>query len=183
MKDAKKSARVSDEAVQAKTGKTWKEWFALLDRAGAKKMSHTAMAAYLYDELGCPGWWNQMVAVSYEQERGLRDKHERPDGYSISRSKTLATPVERLYEAWEDAKQRSRWLKEKIVIRKGTPSKSMRITWSDGATNLEVNFYAKGDGKSQVTVQHSKLADTKAAERMKAYWGEALERLCEELEE
>jgi hypothetical protein len=30
----------SDEAVQAKTGKTWPEWFAQLDADGAKKLSH-----------------------------------------------------------------------------------------------------------------------------------------------
>ena len=30
------SPRMSDEAVKAKTGKVWKEWFAILDLAGAK---------------------------------------------------------------------------------------------------------------------------------------------------
>ena len=39
MKNEKtKGPRMSDEAVKAKTGKSWKEWFALLDKAGAKKM-------------------------------------------------------------------------------------------------------------------------------------------------
>jgi len=28
--------RLSDAAVQAKTGKTWQEWFAVLDAAGAR---------------------------------------------------------------------------------------------------------------------------------------------------
>ena len=32
--------RMSDEAVKAKTGKTWKEWFAILDQAGAIKLTH-----------------------------------------------------------------------------------------------------------------------------------------------
>jgi hypothetical protein len=32
--------RMSDEAVKAKTGKTWKEWFAILDKAGASELSH-----------------------------------------------------------------------------------------------------------------------------------------------
>jgi hypothetical protein len=35
-----KAQRMSDEAVKSKTGKTWKEWFAILDKAGASKMSH-----------------------------------------------------------------------------------------------------------------------------------------------
>lgn len=182
MKSTKKAGNVSDEAVRAKTGKAWDEWFKLLDAAGARKMNHAQIAAYLYDQLGCPGWWNQMVAVGYEQERGLRDKHQKPDGYSISGSKTIAVPLGRLYRAWNDAKLRGRWLKEPLTIRKATTDKSMRITWGDGPTGLEVNFYAKGEGKSQVTVQHNKLSSAKEAERMKAFWADALERLQDQLE-
>ena len=40
--------RLSDAAVQAKTGKTWQEWFAVLDAAGARAMDHQSIAAYLY---------------------------------------------------------------------------------------------------------------------------------------
>lgn len=39
-------ARMSDTAVQAKTGKNWQQWFAILDRADTMKMSHKEMAAY-----------------------------------------------------------------------------------------------------------------------------------------
>ena len=123
-----------------------------------------------------------MIAVGYEQERGLRAKHERPDGYAISRSKTIAVPLDELFEAVEDAKQRRRWLKETITIRKATPHKSMRITWSDEKTTVEVNFYAKGDKKSQITVQHTKLSSAREGERLKAFWSEALERLREMVE-
>ncbi len=86
---ATKVAGIGDAAVQAKTGKTWAQWCQVLDRAGARKMNHTAIATYLYDELGVPGWWCQMVAVGYEQARGLREKHQTPTGYEISVSKTL----------------------------------------------------------------------------------------------
>ena len=97
---------VSDQAVQAKTGKNWKQWFAILDKAGARKMSHKEIAAYLYEEQRCPGWWSQMVAVGYEQARGLREKHETPAGYQISRSKTLAVSLRTLFAAWSDEKKR-----------------------------------------------------------------------------
>lgn len=32
--------RMSDKAVKAKTGKDWRQWFSILDKAGAAKMSH-----------------------------------------------------------------------------------------------------------------------------------------------
>lgn len=180
----KTGGQISDEAVKERTGKSWAEWFALLDAVGARELGHAAIAALLFEKLGCPGWWNQMVAVTYEQERGLRQQYETADGYQVSRGKTFAVAVAALYAAWDDAKQRGRWLKgaAKMVVRKATPPKSMRITWTDGTTSVEVNFYAKGKAKSQVTVQHRKLAGADEVERMRAYWGEALERLAKVLE-
>ena len=44
----------------------------------------------------------------------------------------------------------------------------------------EAGFYAKGESKSSVAVQHSKLTSQKAQKdvaKRKAYWGELLERL------
>ena len=171
---------MSDAAVKAKTGKTWDEWFAILDGAGAITMTHTEMARYLAETQHFSGWWSQMVAVTYEQARGLRDKRQRPDGYQVSASKVLNVPVAALYQAWDEAKARGRghWLGEKrLVVRKATPQKSMRMTWADGKTSVEVNFYAKGPDKSQVTVQHGKLPSATEGERMQAYWRAALEQL------
>lgn len=179
---ALKIAGIGDEAVHAKTGKHWEQWFKLLDKAGARKWGHTAIAAHLDEKLGCPGWWNQMVAVAYEQSRGLRAKHQRPSGYSVSRSKTIVVPIDRLYRAWQNSTARKRWLRDPLTVRKAAANKSLRITWGDGATSVEVNFYPQGAGKSQVTVQHSKLADAGQAERMKTFWSQTLERLKAELE-
>lgn len=174
----RKAGRPSDAAVERSTGLNWARWFALLDKAGATKMDHTTMAAHLYDELGCPSWWNQMVAVAYEQERGLRQKHEKAGGFEISASKTIAVPVSALFKSWSDARLRDRWLGEpKIVIRKSTPQKSMRITWSDAKTSVSANFYAKGEGKSSVSLNHEKLAGAREAEKKKALWKGKLEKL------
>ncbi len=175
--EAPRGVRIGDEALKAKTGKNWSEWFAALDRAGAAQMNHTAIANHLHSQLGCPAWWSEMVAVGYEQARGLREKYQRPEGYSISKSKVLAAPLGRLFDAWQNARTRARWLKEPLTIRKATRNKSLRITWADGKTSLEVLFYPKGAGKSQVVVQHSKLADAQAAERMKDFGGAKLEGL------
>lgn len=178
-----KIAGISSEAVKAKTGKGWPEWLKILDKAGARKMNHTQIATHLYDKLGVPGWWCQMVAVGYEQARGMRQKHETPQGYEISRSKTIAVPVKTAFEAWKNDKTRLRWLGEKgIVIRKATPPKSMRVTWPDGKTSLSVDFYPKGKEKSQIVVQHLKLASAAEAKKKQTYWAKALEKLKEVIE-
>lgn len=119
-----------------------------------------------------------MVTVTYEQARGLRAKHERPEGYQISVSRTVNAPLAKLFMSLADEKVRNAWLGEEgLTVRRATPNKSMRVTWNDGKTSLEINFYPKGDAKSQVVVQHSKLPDAKASTKMKAYWNKALDRL------
>lgn len=178
-----KQPRMSDAAVKAKTGKGWKEWFAILDKAGAKKMAHKEIADHLYKNHEISPWWGQMVTVVYEQDRGLRDRHEKHDGYQISVSRTIDVPLSKLYRAFTTPKTRESWLDEDgLVIRKQSPNKSMRVTWKDQKTSLEINFYSKAEGKSQVVVQHSKLPDAKAAAKMKSYWATALDKLRRVLE-
>lgn len=178
-----RAGRMSDAAVQARTGKVWDDWFAILDAAGADRRGHQEIAGYLHDEHRMDDWWCQMVTVTYEQARGLREKHQKADGYSVSGSRTVALPVEKLFEAWQDEALRERWMPEAdIVVRKATAPKSMRVTWTDGKTSLEINFYAKGENKSQVALQHNKLPDGDTAALMKAYWATALDRMRDVLE-
>src|SRR5271169_3224328 len=127
-KKPKETKRSSDEAVKAKTGKVWAEWFRILDKAGAKKWPHKEIAAYLHDEKKVPAWWCQMVAVGYEHERGMRKKFQNCDGdFAANSSRTFATPAGKLVEAWTDEKMRRRWLPgAEIEITKATKGKSIR---------------------------------------------------------
>jgi uncharacterized protein YndB with AHSA1/START domain len=168
---------MSDEAVESATGKTWSGWFKLLDSAGAKKMTHQEIAAHLGEKHGVRPWWTQMVAVTYEQARGLRDKHEKPAGFEISVSRTIDVPVGKAFKAWTIEKTRKEWLPAKLEIRKATTNKSLRITWEDGQTSLAVAFVPKEKDKTQVVAQHGKLPDARAAARMKKFWAAALDRL------
>jgi hypothetical protein len=180
--DPAHAATMSDEAVRAKTGRGWEEWFALLDADGARERSHREIAE-LAARHGAEPWWRQAVAVSYERARGLREKHQTSSGYQVGASKTIAAPLARVYEAWTDARVLRRWLPgAKFTVRKATAEKSMRITWEDGS-NVEVLFYAKGAAKSQVTVDHRKLPDADTVERMRGFWRERLVRLQELLEQ
>lgn len=176
---ARKTApKIGDTAVEAATGKTWAQWFTLLDRAGGRKKTHKEIVAVMAGTYGVVPWWRQMVTVAYEQTRGLRGKHEKPDGFEISRTKTLGSPVGDVFEAFGTARRRVLWLPgERPLVRKATENRSLRITWTDG-TNVEVALHAKGPSKTQVTVQHGRLGTPRAAARLKAYWGSALDRLA-----
>jgi uncharacterized protein YndB with AHSA1/START domain len=173
----------SDERVLAATGKTWAEWLAILDAAGAQSLSHKEIVAVLRDQHGVGPWWQQNVTVTYERARGLRAKHERPGGFQVSVTKTLSVPAAQVYRAWRDGRTRARWYSgPAFTIRKATPDKSLRITWADG-THVDVELYPKGEAKTQVSVQHSTLPSATAAEKQKRFWAVCLAALKAQLEE
>jgi uncharacterized protein YndB with AHSA1/START domain len=175
----RKSSGISDAAVRKATGLTWNEWIAQLDKLGARKLSHAQIAELVYTRLQ-KGWWAQMVAVGYERARGMRKLHQKADGFAASVSRTFDVPLAELYDAWNDAKSRGRWLREKgFEITRATANKSMRLKWTDGDTRVEINFYEKAAGKSQVTVQHSKLASESAVQSRRKSWHSALDDLGE----
>ena len=168
---------MSDDAVKAKTGKTWPEWFAALDSAGCKQKSHPQIVAVLREEHGVGSWWQQMVTVEYERSRGLRAVHQKCDGdFSANISRTINVDLPALYQACADEKQRTQWLPNPITIRKANEHKSIRATMPD-STSVQIMFYAKGDGKSQVTIEHNKLADSADVAKRKEYWKAALDKL------
>ena len=141
-------------------------------------MTHKEIVHHLNSEHGVGSWWQQMVTVTYEHHIGRRAEHEKGDGYEISVSRTIGAPVAKLYDAFGNQKTRAKWLQEDgLVQRTAIENKSMRVTWNDKKTVLAINFLQKGENKSQVTVQHSKLPNASSAARMKKFWGEALDRL------
>ena len=174
---------VSEEAIRRRTGRGWEEWLDLLDGWGAAERPHPEIARWLRDEQGVDGWGSQAITVSYERARGLRAVGENADGFSITASKTVAVPVERLYDAFVDESQRERWLPgAELRERTATKPRGVRYDWGDGRTRVVVGFEARGQAKSTVGLAHERLADADEAERMKAYWRERVTALKELLE-
>ena len=178
--DLAQLAGMSDEAVHAKTGHSWSEWVRILDAIDAHTLPHSEIATHVNEVHGVSGWWSQAVTVGYERIRGLRDIGQRRGGaYEASKSRTFPVPVAKLCAAFATAKTRARWLPGiDLTVRKATPDKSMRITWPD-SSSVEVWFTSKSVAKSQVAVQHRKLASKADVQRMKDFWSERLDALAE----
>ena len=70
-------------------------------------MTHQEIVKYLNTKQGVGPWWQQMVTVTYEQARGLREMHQNPGGYQISVSRTINAPLSKLYKAFANDKARS----------------------------------------------------------------------------
>jgi hypothetical protein len=175
----------SDEKIRERTGRGWEEWFDLLDEWGAPERSHREIARWVAEQQGIePLAWNaQAVASSYERARGLRAVGEHPEGFTLTASRTVAVPVERLYDAFVDEALRERWLPEgQLHERTATRTRSARFDWGDGKTRVHVTFLAKGKERSTAAVAHTRLAGAKERERMKAWWRERLNTLKAQLE-
>jgi hypothetical protein len=174
---------VSEEAIRSRTGRGWEQWFDLIDDAPASDLSHAEIARWLANEQGVDGWGAQAITVSYERARRGRAVGERSDGFVITASKTVAVPVERLFDAFADESTRDRWLPDgELHERTSTRPKSARFDWGDGETRVNVGFLAKGDERSTVDLEHERLPDGEQAERMKAYWRGRVTALKSQLE-
>ena len=122
--------------------------------------------------------------MGYERARGLREPGQRPDGFAVGASRTIAVPVERLFEAFEDEALRERWLPgAELRVRTATLPRTARYDWEDGSTRVIVGFEDLGEAKSRVALSHERLPDADAAEEMKAWWRERLTALKGQLEE
>ena len=174
---------MSDAAVKARTGRVWAEWFTLLDAEGAAELTHREIAAALHDRHGLSGWWSQMVTVAYEQARGRREPHQTARGYQVGVSKTLPVNVDALFTAWEDEEPRRAWLgDEPITIRRATRPRSMRITWSDGQTNVDVSFWTQESRQEHRASPALQAGESRRrGDEAFAFWRSALARLARQL--
>ncbi len=195
---------ISDEAVETRTGRSWAEWLRLLDRWGAAKKGHRATAKWLHESHGLSAWWSQTVTVRHEQERGLRDKHERADGYSISVTRLVAASATRTFDALTKPADLSRWFTRgaQANIEAGgsysnqdgdrgrflavSRPKRLRMSWENAkhapGTIVEFTIDPAPGGKARAGVTHSRLATRRDAEKMKNGWSWAFDSLRSYLE-
>ncbi|MQA03517.1 MAG: hypothetical protein GEV07_12630 [Streptosporangiales bacterium] len=165
-------------------GRTYDEWFALLDEWGAPGRPYREIADWLEQEQGLSSWWAQKLIVEYEQARGLREPGVRPGGtFAAGASKTVNVAVECLYAAVVDPAERERWLPG-VVLRERTSHacRSARFERPDDGTRVAITFEAKGAAKSQLAVEHERLPDAETAQQTKAFWRDRLTVLKAALE-
>ena len=172
---------VSDDAVRKGTGRGWDEWFAILDAAGAVAWKHPTIARWVAAQYGISGWWAQGVTVGFERARGLRARHERPSGFSVSVTKTVNVPIERLHEAFANSRERKAWMERSVRVSSGTPPRTINFPWGDGS-RVAVRFESRGPAKAQVALQQEPLANAATVEELRAFWRAHLAALKERLE-
>ncbi len=196
--------KISDEAVRAKTGRSWEQWFRVLDRWDARAKGHSAAAKHLAERHGIGPWWSHMITARYDQDRGLRQRYEGRRGFEISVSRVIAAPARRVFECWLKPSDLSEWFTsgarveprvggryrnrdgdrgEFLAIR---PHRRIRFTWENPkhapGSEVEVAIASRGRGRVTATLTHSKLAARRHAEMMREAWSWALDSLRSSVE-
>lgn len=185
--DGKPPLATSDASIRERTGRGWEEWFDLLDDWGAADATHREIARWVADQLGVePLAWNaQAITGSYERARGGREVGQFDDGYRASVSKTVAVPVETLFDAVVEPAQRRRWMSGSTMRRRtATRPRTARFDWSDDGSRVHMTFAPKEGSKvkSTLSISHERLVDAEARDEMKAYWRGRLAALKQEVE-
>lgn len=160
--------------IRAATGRSWAQWFRLLDRFDVATAGHTATVRHLAEAHECPRWWRQRIAQAHAQLRGLSEPVRRD--LAANTSRTLSVAVEDLYRAWR-GRGPSKWLLgARLKIVRANENRSLRLDW-EGNTSVEIYFWSKGERRSQVNVMHRQLASAAEVAQMKQFWTRALDQL------
>jgi hypothetical protein len=182
---------LSDRTARKSTGHGLEHWFLVLDKFG-KAHGHTRAAEFLYSEHKVPAWHAQMITVTWERRRGLRQENQSCTGtFQVSVSRTLNAPVHRIVAMINAPGSRRRWLKDstpalgKALEEAFASGKSMAMTKSGYArlrykwlsSVVELRVQGKPGGKSTVVADSSDLPDQDAVTVRRASFSQALDSL------
>jgi len=190
---------VTDASCKECTGKSLKEWSAVLDAASPANRREAIQ--YIYGEIGAKdAWWPTTVWVEHEKHKGVVRKDGRGEGYNICVTKTVAAPVSAVYAAFTGDELKN-WFGasasfdeqgrvddgdgnggELLRVRK---DKDLRFKWntkgSEDESQVDVMFAEKA-GKTGITLNHGRIQSRAEADGLRRAWGEAFDRLKKNLE-
>lgn len=172
---------VSEDAIRENTGHGWDEWVALVDAGPGRDAGHTAIAAWVVEAHGVPGWWAQSVTVGYERITGLRVPGQRPDGtFSVSRSRLLDVDRDALRALLDDDAGRAGLVPGLTLTprsRAGAKSPRFGVSDDDGAHGVAMFSLDPAGSRLRLTVTHERLGTAAEAALWKEFWADWLAAL------
>jgi hypothetical protein len=176
------SAQANAE-VKKKTGRTWHEWFALLDRDGAARLDRRGIIRIIAGKYGIGLRWRRAIATAYEQAHTTRESEEHSSGLAANAARTIQAPIRALSATIHDVEARARRLKSRALG--GRSPGTMWSRASSSAGNVDVSgdrFDAvreTGSPRSEIT--GDPLPDTSPVEKMRAFWKARVDSLQKSL--
>ncbi len=192
---------VSTASVRKCTGKSWDEWVAILEKAGARAWNHRELVAFLRKRHRLRPWWQQGVAVGYEIHLGRREVGRNAKGeFSLTATKSLEASAAQTWKLLASPAGLELWLQPLSPvklrpqamfetrdgyygeIRTMLAARRLRMTWQDPnwakKSVVQVFLVPRPASKCHLVFGHEQLADARDQARLRARWRAALERLA-----
>ncbi len=185
--------------VLEKTGRSYAEWFRILDDWGAPEKGHKLTAELLATTYAVAPWWSQFVTVEYERARGLRDVGQRSGGkFGTSAQRTVTATPTVAFEAvmsrffapdvaaglTEGGKFRTVKGNEGVVLVLVPPTR-LRLRWdrpvAGAGSIIEVTVEARDDARATIRLEHDRIPSKELRDKMKAYWKAEMDALAASL--
>ena len=172
---------VTDADVKKKTGRTWQEWFALLDRDGAAKLDRSRITRIVASKYGIGLWWRRTIAKAYEQARTARDAAKGiASGPVANTSRAMQQPMRALSATMHDLEARARRLKSRTFADRPAPGTiSMRGSASVGNVDISGDRFEALPSESGVVAES--IRDVSPVRKMRAFWKARVDSLQKSL--
>jgi uncharacterized protein YndB with AHSA1/START domain len=198
------ASRINESLVVARTGRTFHDWFTIIEGFEGFRKGHKAIAKHLAEDHGMSLWYAQTITVQYERDRvgGESDEAERSRTLSIQR--TIGVAISRAFEAWTHQNRLAAWNHPDALVdaRVGgrimdgdflcgeildlESPKLLRFSFENPrfrpGSSIDVEFFVKGGLRTLVRLTHTGLGCKSEADEAKAYWNAALDSLRAYLE-
>lgn len=163
----------------ATTGRSFDEWFDILDKAGAEDWPHWRIMRYLAGKRKNDEWWASAVAKAYERARGL-DAASGPS-FNARVTKTLDAPLDVAWLLVDDEDERRSWLDVELEECSRPSETSLISQLADGSrVTIALREATPGNpGQTRATITHSGVPKEDALAETKAFWRSALARLAD----
>jgi hypothetical protein len=173
------SPEQGEDTILEATGRTWDQWCDLIDAWPGNDEGHTAIAAYVRDDIGVDGWWAQAVTLGYERITGRRLPHQQPDGtFTANKSKTVRADAEMIRGLLLSEGDRiDMFPGVDTELRSKPDSRVVRLRVGPGTAQISIEPH--GQDRAVVAIAHERLPSPEDVEQWKAYWGEWLDALDE----
>lgn len=170
---------VTDEVVKSHTGKSFAEWFAILDERGGPKQGRREINNFLYGECKVDIWCCATLNIEYEAARGVLEKDGRPKGYPSAPPRPSMPRWRRSTRRGRPREALDRWFGagstaavtdggafrnqdgDAGTFKRVRPNRDLRFTWEHPAHTrggiVDVAFQDKGKGKTGLIVTHDRI--------------------------
>jgi uncharacterized protein YndB with AHSA1/START domain len=200
--DYEKVGKVSSQSVEKGTGKSWKTWIPILEKAGARNLTHGEIAELLKKKYRLTPWWQQGVALGFQIATGRRRVGQDARGkYTVTATKSLPLDVKAVWKQLLSPRGIEIWLRPLSPVRLApkssfetkdgyfgeirtlAPNRKIRMSWQDPSwekpTVLEVFLVPRPGKKSILAFSHTGIPDDKTREIIRARWRGAADRIAE----